>query len=249
MVFQGCFGNHDEKMQEGWLWSCARKLQGPLKEQEIRIIAAEVESVESVESVLIYCRMIVSAMRGFHLFNFGKILQKWELAWHDGTWNMKGWALLSPGWNLLKFQTCPQVTNATFACTPLNVAFFFGAQNQHLLLLHTAAYVDVESTSMAEDPGCVNLGCWQVTIRGLKSELDSFLLYHTLLRLTTDVPSTCPWCSIKVPLISWVRCSRSRRIPMSNMRLYLEKRQNPEKKIRWVRWCVHRFINIFHKLL
>lgn len=107
-------------------WSCARKLQGPLKEQEIRIIAAEVESMESVESVLIYCRMIVSAMRGFHLFNFGKFLQKWQLAWHDGTWNMKGWALLSPGWDLLKFQTCPQVTNATFACTPLNVAFFFG---------------------------------------------------------------------------------------------------------------------------
>eukprot|EP00434_Breviolum_minutum_P028061 symbB.v1.2.024823.t1/scaffold2374.1/size162163/5 len=62
-----------------------RKLQGPLKEQEIRIIAAEVESMESVESVLIYCRMIVSAMRGFHLFNFGKFLQKWQLAWHDGT--------------------------------------------------------------------------------------------------------------------------------------------------------------------
>ncbi len=90
-------------------------------------------------------RTVVSAM--WDIF----IRQLWRksaematcLAWWGHETRGRFWD--ETGWNFR------QVTNASFACTPLNVVFF-RAQNQHLLLLHTAAYVDVESTSMAEDP-------------------------------------------------------------------------------------------------
>lgn len=229
MVFQGCFGNHDEKMQEGWLklrQEASRSIEGARNPHHCS--RGGIDGVRGIRLDLLqddrFCNEGISPVQLWKIFA--------EMATRLAWWDVKheGLGPFESRMRLVEISDLSTGNKRHIRLHSIECRFFFRAQNQHLLLLHTAAYVDVESTSMAEDPGCVNLGYWQVNIQGLKSELDSFLLYHTLLRLTTDVPSTCPWCFIKVPLISWVRCSRSRRIPMSNMRLYLDKATKSWKK-------------------